>query len=129
MPPVSSDTAARLLWLGAPWALVFARVSGLAWTAPGWSTSGLPARFRLVLAASLTLLIAPIATQNLVAPRAPAALVVASLIEVIIGAALGATASLVVAGARQAGEIVAQDHVGSHDLLGGRLDRHDRSAV
>ena len=96
----------HLFWLVTPWVLVFARVSGLAWTAPGWSTSGLGGRFRLVLAGSLTLLVGPIATRGLAGPGDLASLVVALLVELIVGAALGTTASLVIAGARQAGEIV-----------------------
>ncbi len=44
--PPNPDAIARLLWLAAPWALVFARVAGLAWTAPGWSTAGLPGAIR-----------------------------------------------------------------------------------
>jgi len=106
MPGENLNTIGRLLWLGAPWALVFARVSGLAWTAPGWSTSGLGGRFRLVLAATLTALVAPIASAGLVVPGDGASLVSSLFIELIVGAAMGGTASLVIAGARQAGEIV-----------------------
>ena len=106
MPPGTSAAIGRLLWAGAPWVLVFARVAGLAWTAPGWSTTGLGGRFRFVLAVTLTILIAPLATRNLVPPRDVAALASSLVVEGIIGAAMGATAALVVAGARQAGEIV-----------------------
>ena len=108
MPPVSVNFAAlgRFAWLGAPWALVFARVAGLAWTAPGWSSAGLGGRFRVVLALTLTALVAPIATRDFQLPRDGSALAVAVVVEVIVGAALGATAGLVIAGARQAGEIV-----------------------
>ena len=106
MSPGTASAIGRLLWPAAPWVLVFARVAGLAWTAPGWSTSGLPARFRFGLAACLTLLIGPIATRGLVAPRDVATLVSMLMVEAILGAAMGATAALVVAGARQAGEIV-----------------------
>ena len=100
------DAIARLLWLGAPWVLVCARVAGLTWTAPGWASSGLPARFRLVLTLTLTGLVGPLAIRGLVVPRDLPALVSALVVEAIIGAAMGATASLVIAGARQAGEIV-----------------------
>ncbi len=106
MPGGTFDVIGRLLWLGAPWALIFARVSGLAWTAPAWSTSGLGGRFRFVLAATLTILVAPIASKSLVVPSDGASMVSSLLVEIIVGAAMGATASLVIAGARQAGEIV-----------------------
>lgn len=105
MPP-GFPAIDRLLWLAAPWALVFARVAGLAWTAPGWSTASLPARFRFGLAACLTLLVGPLATRGLAVPHDGAALGLALVVEAIVGAAMGATASLVIAGARQAGEVV-----------------------
>ena len=106
MPPVNYALIGRYAWLLAPSALVFARVAGLAWTAPGWSSAGLQGRFRVILALTLTILVAPIATRNFHLPRDVAGLAVAGVVEVIVGAALGATAALVVAGARQAGELV-----------------------
>ncbi len=106
MSPGTVNAIGRFVWLAAPWTLVFARVAGLAWTAPGWASAGLPGRFRVVLAVSLTILVAPLATRNLVVPRDAAGLVSSLVVEAIIGAAMGATAALVIAGARQAGEIV-----------------------
>jgi len=95
-----------LATLAAPWLLVFARASGLAWTAPGWSTSGLGWRVRLGLAMLVTLAVAPCADLGSwrsldlasVARLAPA--------ELGVGAMLGFSASLVLAGARQAGDLV-----------------------
>lgn len=107
MPSPNHAVLGRLLWLGLPWALVFARASALAWTAPGWSTAGLGGRFRVVLALTLTALVAPVATGD--APpiaRDPTSLAAALGVELVVGALLGATAALVVAGARQAGEMV-----------------------
>ncbi len=106
MPPTNYTAIGRLAWVGVPWVLVFARVSGLAWTAPGWAMTGLGGRFRLVLALTLTVLVAPVAARNLVVPGDVGSLAVALAIEAIVGAALGGTAALVVAGARQAGEVV-----------------------
>ena len=87
----------------APLALVFARVAGLAWTAPGLSTNGIGWRVRIGLAILLTLAVAPA-----VAPRLDDLSALSRLvpIELAVGAMLGMSASLVLAGARQAGELV-----------------------
>ena len=88
-------------WL-APWAPVFARSLGLAWTAPGWGTSGLGWRVRVGLALLITAAVAPAVQANI----APADLPLVAPIEMAVGAMLGLSASLVLAGARQAGELV-----------------------
>lgn len=87
----------------APLALVFARVAGLAWTAPGLSTNGIGWRVRLGLAILLTAAVAPVASLTLVNVSALSRLIP---IELAVGAMLGISASLVLAGARQAGELV-----------------------
>jgi flagellar biosynthetic protein FliR len=90
-------------------ALILARVLGLSWTAPALATPGLGGRFRLALAALLSAVVLPVVGPEL-APAAPAhwhALARACLVEGLLGAALGYSASLVVAAARQAGEVVA----------------------
>lgn len=87
-------------------ALVLARVLGLAWTAPVLGTPGLDARVRLGLAALLTLILLPAVGPAVAAPVGWSALLRTGLIEGLIGAALGWSASLVIAGARQAGEVV-----------------------
>ena len=99
-------SATALLDLAAPWLVVFARASGLAWTAPGWSTSGLGWRVRLGLALLVTLAVAPCA--DLGSARSANVAAVARLVPVEfgVGAMLGLSASLVLAGARQAGELV-----------------------
>jgi flagellar biosynthesis protein FliR len=82
--------------------LVFARTLGLAWTAPALSTSGLDMRFRIVLAILLALVLVPA-----IAGDVPVELGwQAGMTEVLVGAGIGWSASLVIAGARQAGEIV-----------------------
>ncbi len=100
------DQFAWVVGLVGPWALVLARTSGLAWTAPGLGARGLGARSRLLLAATLTFLIAPIVARDLSSPPDPATLVLACVAEVAIGAGLGWAGALVIAGARQAGEVV-----------------------
>jgi flagellar biosynthesis protein FliR len=89
-------------------ALVLARVLGLAWTAPALATPGLGGRVRLVLAALLGAVVLPLVGPSLVAgaPAGWAAVGRACLVEGLVGAALGWSAALVVAGARQAGELV-----------------------
>ncbi len=88
-------------------ALAFARAAGLAWTAPGMATPGLGSRARVVLAGLLGLTLVPVVGGD---PAAAAlgwsAVAAACAGEVLVGAALGWSAALVVAGARQAGELV-----------------------
>jgi flagellar biosynthesis protein FliR len=109
---LSGPTAATLTaWLAShagPALLASARAAGLAWTAPAFSTPGLGARPRLLLAVLLAVVLTP-AVSAVVGPAAQlsiALLGTACAGELVIGAALGWSAALVVAGARQAGEIV-----------------------
>src|SRR4051812_2919142 len=87
-------------------ALVLARVLGLAWTAPALATPGLGWRFRLALAVALAGVLVPAVGREVAAPEGWALLGRACVAELAVGAALGWSAALVVAGARQAGEIV-----------------------
>jgi flagellar biosynthetic protein FliR len=101
--------ASEILWIvghAGVLALVLARLLGLAWTAPTWATPGLDARFRVVLAVLLAAVVLPLVGPSLAAPDGWAALGRACVAEGLIGAGLGWSAALVVAGARQAGEIV-----------------------
>jgi flagellar biosynthesis protein FliR len=109
-------TADLLAWLiahAALAALVFARTAGLAWTAPVLAAPGLDARYRLLLAACLGLIVAPAVVAAGAGAEAGmlepgwAAVGRACVVEALVGAALGWTAALVVAGARQAGDVVA----------------------
>ncbi len=104
--PIGTEAIARLVGQGGLWALVLARVLGLCWTAPALATPGLGGRGRLVLAATLTTLIAPVVGREIAAPAGLGALGVACLVEVVVGAGLGWAGALVIAGARQAGEVV-----------------------
>jgi flagellar biosynthesis protein FliR len=87
---------------------VLARVLGLSWTAPALATPGLDGRFRLALAALLSAVVLPVVGPSLltVVPAGWSAVGRLCLCEGLIGAALGWSAALIVAGARQAGEIV-----------------------
>lgn len=103
------ERAAELSWLvtqAGAWAFVLARVVGMVLTAPAFSTPGLDFRFRLVLAGALAAVLAPALGPSLAAPVGWSALAQGCLAEILAGAALGWSAGLVVAGARQAGEIV-----------------------
>ena len=91
----------------AAWALVLARVLGLCLTAPGIATPGFPIRFRLLLAAMLGAVLAPLLSGQVTAPQEWSSLAWASLGEMLSGAILGMMAGLIVAGARAAGDLVA----------------------
>jgi flagellar biosynthesis protein FliR len=104
--PIGLDAMTWLVGQGGLWALVLARVSGLCWSAPVLATPGLGFRARLILAATLTALIAPVVGREVGSPSGLWALGIACLFEVVIGAGLGWSAMLVIAGARQAGEVV-----------------------
>lgn len=86
--------------------LVLARTAGLAWTAPGWGTAAMGVRMRLALALALAVVLTPAVEPSLDVPAGVAALGRVLPAEAAVGAALGISAALVVAGARQAGEIV-----------------------
>jgi flagellar biosynthesis protein FliR len=85
--------------------LVLGRGLGLAWTAPAWGLPGLDWRVRVGLAGALALLVAPVVSGD-VGDRDLAALGRACAGEVLVGAGLGMMTGLIVAAARQAGEIV-----------------------
>lgn len=105
MPPAPGLTD----WLvghWAAWVLVFARVAGLAWVAPAFSTEALGWRIRLGLCVALAAALAPVVGSAIEPPAGIPALGRACLMEALAGAALGWVAALVVAGARQAGEVV-----------------------
>jgi flagellar biosynthesis protein FliR len=90
-----------------PVLLVLARLLGLVSTAPALAAPGLGLRYRLLLVGLLGALVAPV-----VLGRLDQALIntwtrigPTLLAELVLGGALGATAGLVIAGARQAGEV------------------------
>ena len=95
-------------------AIVLMRVLGLVFTAPQWGLAGVTARTRAILAIAIASAIAPGIAASKFAPVLPAeatAWIGLILVELSLGAAMGLSAALVVAGARQAGELVAQ-HAG-----------------
>ena len=103
-------TSSGTVWLWAhagALALVLARVCGLAWTAPALATPGLGWRFRLVLAALLgAILIAGGRAGDRWRRPGGRRWGGRAWSRGLIGAGLGWSAALIVAGARQAGEIV-----------------------
>lgn len=89
--------------------LIFARVLGLVATAPVLAAPGLEPRFRLVLAIALGVVVIPVVgpTLGLTMVGSSVVSIGVSLIgEAAIGAGLGWAAGLIIAGARQAGELV-----------------------
>src|SRR5262245_4353539 len=103
---MTASVAAWVLGQGGAWALALARVSGLAATAPAWGTPGLGWRVRLGLVVLLTAALIPAIGPTLAVPAGAADLGRACLAEALIGSALGWAAALIMAGARQAGEVV-----------------------
>lgn len=95
-----------ILGQGGAVVLVLARLVGLAWTAPSLATAGLDWRFRVGLVACLAGIVVPVVAVGIEAPTAWVDLGRVCMAEAAIGAALGWSAALIVAGARQAGEIV-----------------------
>jgi flagellar biosynthetic protein FliR len=86
--------------------LILARTLGLAATAPALATPGLEPRFRLLLAIALAAVVAPVVAPGLEVPSGWLNVGLACLGEIVVGAGLGWAAGLIVAGARQAGELV-----------------------
>jgi flagellar biosynthesis protein FliR len=104
--PTAVNLAAWLAGQGGVAALVAARAAGMAAMAPGWGASALGWRIRLALAAMLALVVLPAVGPGLDVPAGALHLGKAVLAELAVGAAMGLSAALVVAGARQAGEVV-----------------------
>lgn len=99
-----------VMWLAmnAPaFALVTARAAGVCFTAPVLAAPGLDWRFRTVLALALGAWTAPLALGVIGAPASRFGLGWLVANEAIVGGLMGLSASLVVAAARQAGELVA----------------------
>jgi flagellar biosynthetic protein FliR len=97
-------------WLVAhasPWLLVLARVLGVCMTAPAIAGPGLAWRFRVALALCLGVLIAPGVEARIGPVPGGPRVAWAAFSEVLVGGALGWSAALIVAGARQAGDLVA----------------------
>jgi flagellar biosynthetic protein FliR len=89
--------------------LVFARCSGFASRAPGFGHPSVPPHVRVLIAAGLTLAVAP-AVRGVRAPDG-LLLVIALAGEALLGAAIGAFASLLYDGAYAGGRII-DDYAG-----------------
>jgi flagellar biosynthetic protein FliR len=87
--------------------LVLARVGGVCLTAPVTAVPGVDGRLRILLSLTLGVVLVPV-IEPIIGPL-PAGIPLAwlTLMEVIVGGLLGLSAGLIVAGARQAGDIVA----------------------
>ncbi len=101
MPDLPAIPGDALAWL-----LIGCRILAVSWTAPALGTPGLDARIRIVLAALLTAILAPVVMPHVSIPRGNAAWLGAMASELLIGVGIGGAASLIIAGARQAGEVV-----------------------
>lgn len=87
--------------------LAVARPLGLASAAPGWAGAAVGPRMRVVIAAALAVVTLPAAPAwASLASAGAGAWAAIWLVELGVGVGLGLTAALVVAGARQAGELV-----------------------
>lgn len=89
------------------WVLAGSRTAGVCFTAPTLAAPGLGWRFRVVAALALAVWTAPLAAPAIGTPSSPYGVGGLIVGEALVGALLGLSASLVVAGARQAGELVA----------------------
>jgi flagellar biosynthesis protein FliR len=95
-----------VIGMGSPALIVLARAFGLASTAPAWGTPILGWRIRLGLSVLLTLALWPVVAQGIAPPSDGMTFGRWFVIELAVGALLGMTMALVIAGARQAGELV-----------------------
>ena len=105
-----ADTPNELMWLARhvpAVALATARTAGVCFTAPVFAAPGLDWRFRVVLAAALGGWTAPLAAAAIGEPTSGFGLGWLVANELVVGGLMGLSASLVVAAARQAGELVA----------------------
>jgi flagellar biosynthetic protein FliR len=103
---ITSSLVDFLIGLASPAAVVLARVFGMANTAPAWGNSNLGWRIRLGLALLLTLSLWPVVSPEIELPAGPIALGRLCVIELAVGALMGMSMALVIAAARQAGEVV-----------------------
>jgi flagellar biosynthesis protein FliR len=91
----------------AAWMLVTARAAGVCFTAPVLVAPGLDVRFRVALAVLLGAWLAPAAAPLVESPVAGRSMAWLALNEALVGGLIGWSASLIVAAARQAGDLVA----------------------
>jgi flagellar biosynthesis protein FliR len=89
------------------WILVLARTSGIVLTAPMTVVPGVHWLMRIVLALILGAVLIPVIEPMIGPLPAGSRLAWLALLELLVGGLLGMSAGLIVAGARQAGDIVA----------------------
>ncbi len=107
MPPANVAQNWEWIWPNTGLAcLVLARIAGVCWTAPGLTTNGLGWQYRLGLSGLLGMLIVPLVAPTIAVPSSPTSVAWAVLSEVLTGALLGWSGALILAGVRQAGDIV-----------------------
>jgi flagellar biosynthesis protein FliR len=89
------------------WILVLARVGGVTLTAPMMVVPGVPWSLRILLSLILGAVLIPVVEPMVGSFRAGPQLAWLAVMELLIGGLLGLSAGLIVAGARQAGDLVA----------------------
>jgi flagellar biosynthesis protein FliR len=102
-------------WLDSSWIslhapasiLVLARVGGICMTAPVSAAPGVDRRLWIVLALGLGLVLLPVLEPMVGVPPAGWTVAWKAVLELLVGGLLGFSAGLIVAGARQAGDLVA----------------------
>ncbi len=105
-----TDLPLDLAWLaadGAACVLIAARTAGVCFTAPVLAAPGMDWRFRIVLAVALGAWMTPLAAPLVGTSTSSYGLGWLAVNEGLVGALIGMSASLVVAGAKQAGDLVA----------------------
>ena len=89
-------------------ALLMARIGGLVTFVPFFSSSTIPAKTRIFLAAGITLVVLPFAGETVTAPADLGSLVVGMTGELLIGMVMGLIVSIVFSGLQLAGLIIDQ---------------------
>jgi flagellar biosynthesis protein FliR len=101
------DNLAGAIERGGSCAIVLARLLGLCLTAPALAIPEIDWRFRLALTAVLGTVVVPMIEPSVMPPPNWSGVALLITVEALVGAALGWSAALVIAGARQGGELVA----------------------
>jgi flagellar biosynthetic protein FliR len=89
-------------------ALIMARIGGLVIFAPFFSSSSIPAKTRIFLAAGITLTVLPFAGKDIPMPADLGSLVVGMIGELMIGMVIGLIVSSIFTGLQLAGTIIDQ---------------------
>jgi flagellar biosynthesis protein FliR len=89
------------------WSLVTARVLGLCVTAPAFAVPALDWRLRLMIAIMLSAVVIPVLEPVIGPPLNFMSVVWGLPVELLMGAIIGWSASLIIAGARMGGDLIA----------------------